>query len=135
MEDRLKKLRKSMEKSTFKELSFSGKMRKEIHRTISKPDESDDVITLAILQLLLHEKTGYELIGLLRARGSKKFEANEGSLYTVLHTLEQKQLIGSCWNEEGAKFYQLTDKGRKYLRKLEKNSDAGRIVVKGLLEE
>ena len=135
MEDRLKKLQKSMEKSTFRELSFSKKMRNEIHRTISKPDESDDVITIALLQLLLHEKTGYELIGLLRARGFKKFEANEGSLYTMLHTLEQKQLIASCWNEEGAKYYQITDKGRKYARRLEKNTFSGRVVIKGLLEE
>ncbi|MBT2682145.1 PadR family transcriptional regulator [Bacillus sp. ISL-37] len=135
MEDRLNRLRKSMEKSTFKELSFSEKMRKEIHKQINMPDESDDVITVAILQLLFHEKTGYELTGLLRSRGFKVFDDNEGSLYTMLHTLEQKRLIVSCWNEEGAKFYQLTDKGRKYLRRSEKNSAAGRIVIKGLLEE
>jgi DNA-binding PadR family transcriptional regulator len=135
MEERLNKLRKSMEKSTFKELSFSEKMRKEIHKQINMPDESDDLLTVAILQLLLHEKTGYELTGLLRSRGFKKFEDNEGTLYTMLHTLEQKRMIASCWNEEGAKFYQLNGKGRKYLRRLEKNSAAGRIVIKGLLEE
>lgn len=135
MEERLSKLRKSIEKSAFKELSFTEKMRKEIHKQINMPDESDEVVTLAILQLLLHEKTGFELTGLLRSRGFKKFEDNEGSLYTMLHTLEQKRLIASCWNEEGVKFYQLIDKGRKYLRKLEKKSAAGRIVMKGLLEE
>lgn len=135
MENRLSKLRKSMEKSTFKELSFSERMKKEIYKQINMPSESDEVITLAILQLLLQEKTGYELTGLLRSRGFKKFEDNEGSLYTILHMLEQKRLIASCWNEEGAKFYQLIDKGRKYLSKLEKNSAAGRIAMKGLLEE
>ncbi|WLR57411.1 PadR family transcriptional regulator [Mesobacillus subterraneus] len=135
MENRLNKLRKSMEKSTFNELSFSEKMRKEIHKQINMPDERDEVVTLAILQLLLHEKTGYELTGLLRSRGFKKFEDNEGSLYTILHTFEQKRLIASCWNEEGAKLYQLIDKGRKYLRKLEKNAASGRIVMKGLLGE
>ncbi|GAM12434.1 PadR family transcriptional regulator [Mesobacillus selenatarsenatis] len=135
MEERLNKLRKSMEKSTFKELSFSEKMRKEIHKQINMPDESDDLLTVAILQLLLHEKTGYELKGLLRSRGFKKFEANEGSVYTMLHTLEQKRLIASCWNSEGTKFYQIIDKGRKYLRKQEKESSSGRIVIKGVLEE
>lgn len=135
MENRLNKLRNYMEKSTFKELNFSEKMRKEIHRQINMHDESDDVITLAILQLLLHEKTGYELTGLIRSRGFKKFEDNEGSLYTMLHTLEQKRLIASSWNEDGTKFYQIIDRGRKYLHKLEKNSPAGRIVIKGLLEE
>jgi DNA-binding PadR family transcriptional regulator len=135
MEDRLNKLRKSMEKSTFKELSFSEKMRNEIHKQINRPDESDDVIMVAILQLLFHEKTGYEMTGLLRSRGFKKFEDNEGYLYTMLHTLEQKRLITSCWNEEGAKFYQIIDKGKKYLRKQEKESPSGRIAIKGLLEE
>ena len=135
MEDRLSNLRKSMEKSAFKELNFSEKMRKEIHKQINMPDENDELITLAILQLLLHEKTGYELTGLLRSRGLKKFEDNEGSLYTMLHTLEQKCLIGSCWNEEGAKYYQITDKGRKYARRLEKNTVSGTIAIKGLLEE
>lgn len=135
MEDRLSKLRKSMEKSAFKELNFSEKMRKEIHKQINMPDEDDDLISLAILQLLLHEKTGYELTGLLRSRGLKKFEDNEGSLYTMLHSLEQKRLIGSCWNEEEAKYYQITDKGRKYARRLEKNTVSGTITIKGLLEE
>jgi DNA-binding PadR family transcriptional regulator len=135
MEERLNKLRKSMEKSTFKELSFSEKMRKEIHKQINMPDESDDLLTVAILQLLLHEKTGYELTGLLRSRGFKKFENNEGTLYTMLHTLEQTRFISAYWNSEGTKFYQIIDKGRKYLRKQEKESSSGRIVIKGLLEE
>lgn len=135
MENQLNKLRKSMEKSTFKDLSFSDKMRNEIHKQMNMPDESEDVITVAILQLLLHEKTGYELTGLLRSRGFKKFEANEGSLYTMLHTLEQKRLIASYWNSEGTKFYQIIDKGRKYLRKQEKELSSGHIVIKGLLEE
>ncbi|MBT2695153.1 PadR family transcriptional regulator [Bacillus sp. ISL-55] len=135
MEERLNKLRKSMEKSTFKEISFSEKMRNEIHKQINLPDETDDMLMAAILQLLLHEKTGYELTGLLRSRGFSKFEDNEGSLYTILHMLEQKRFITSCWNEEGAKFYQIVDKGRKYLRKQEKELSSGRIVLKGLLEE
>lgn len=135
MEDRLSKLRKSMEKSAFKELNFSEKMRAEIHKQINMSDENDDQITLAILQLLSHEKTGYELSGLLRSRGLKKFEDNEGSLYSMLHTLEQKRLISSCWNEEGAKYYQITDKGRKFARRLEKNTVSGTIAIKGLLEE
>jgi DNA-binding PadR family transcriptional regulator len=135
MENRLNKLRKSMEKSTFKEISFSERMRKEIHKQINMPDESDEVITLALLQLLLQEKTGYELTGLLRSRGFKRFEDNEGSLYTILHTLEQKRLIASCWNGEGTKYYQIIDKGRKYLRMQEKTSASDRLVMKGLLEK
>lgn len=135
MENRLNKLRHSMEKSTFKELSFSEKMRKDIHNKINTPDANEDEITLAIMQLLYHEKTGYELSGLLRSRGFQKFEDNGGFLYTMLHTLENKRFIISNWNDEGMKFYQISEKGKKFLRKQEKNTAANRIAIKGLLEE
>ena len=89
MEDRLKGLRKSMEKTTFKQLNFSEQHRKQVYEKINKPYENEEDIFLAVLQLLIHEKTGYELVQLLRGRGIQKFEENEGFLYTLLHRLEQ----------------------------------------------
>ncbi len=135
MENRLNRLRKSMEESAFKELSFSEKMRREVHQQINRPNESEEMITLAILQLLHTEKTGYELTGLLRARGFQKFEGNEGFLYTILHRLEQKGWIVSAWKEEGTKVYLVGDKGKRYLLKQEKSIVATRNSIKRLLEE
>ncbi|RSD28699.1 PadR family transcriptional regulator [Mesobacillus subterraneus] len=135
MEERLKKLRKSMENSTFKELSFSERIRKEVHKNINPPEENEEWLTIAILQLLQQEKTGYELTGLLRSRGFGKIEGNEGSLYTKLHTLEQKRYIEASWNDQGAKYYKIRNKGMKFLRKQEKNASVGRVVMKGLVEE
>lgn len=135
MENRLNRLRKSLEESAFKELSFSEKMRREVHKQINKPDESEEMITLAILQLLHTEKTGYELTGLLRSRGFQKFEGKEGFLYTILHRLEQRGWIVSGWKEEGTKVYLLGDKGKRYLLKQEKSIVATRNSIKGLLEE
>ncbi|PGS37293.1 lineage-specific thermal regulator protein [Bacillus cereus] len=135
MEDRLKGLRKSMENTTFKHLSFSDQHRKRVREKINASNEKEEDISLAILQLLSNEKTGYELSKLLRGRGIRKFEGNEGFLYTVLHRLEQNRFIQSSWDHEGAKYYQLNDKGRKMLRKAEKNATKVQFILKGLVQE
>ncbi|KXY35670.1 PadR family transcriptional regulator [Bacillus mycoides] len=135
MEDRLKGLRKSMENTTFKHLSFSDQHRKQVREKINASHEKEEDISLAILQLLSNEKTGYELSQLLRGRGIQKFEGNEGFLYTVLHRLEQNRFIQSSWDHSGAKYYQLNDKGRKMLRKAEKDSTKARFILKGLVQE
>ncbi|QWH59631.1 PadR family transcriptional regulator [Bacillus mycoides] len=135
MEDRLKGLRKSMENTTFKHLSFSDQHRKRVREKINASHEKEEDISLSILQLLSNEKTGYELSQLLRGRGIRKFEGNEGFLYTVLHRLEQNRFIQSSWDHSGAKYYQLNDKGRKMLRKAEKDSTKARFILKGLVQE
>jgi len=135
MEDRLKGLRKSMENTTFKHLSFSDQHRNRVREKINVLNEKEEDISLAILQLLSNEKTGYELSQLLRGRGIRKFEGNEGFLYTVLHRLEQNRFIQSSWDHSGAKYYQLNDKGRKMLRKAEKNATKVQFILKGLVQE
>ncbi|WP_085994182.1 PadR family transcriptional regulator [Oceanobacillus senegalensis] len=135
MEEQLKGLRKSMKKTTFKQLDFSAQQRKEVHKKINKSYENDEDIFLAVLRLLIHEKTGYELTQLLRGRGIQKFEENEGFLYTLLHRLEQNHFIQSSWDYTGAKYYQIDNKGRKILRKAEKNTAKKRFIFKELMQE
>ncbi|EMA6342259.1 PadR family transcriptional regulator [Bacillus cytotoxicus] len=135
MEERLKGLRKSMEKTTFKHLNFSDQHRKQVYEEINKPYENEEDIFLAVLQLLMNEKTGYELASLLRGRGIRKFEENEGFLYTLLHRLEQNRFIQSSWDHSGAKYYQLNNKGRKILRKAEKDFVKTRFIWKEFIQE
>ncbi|MFJ8367243.1 PadR family transcriptional regulator [Bacillus cereus] len=135
MEDRLKGLRKSMENTTFKHLSFSDQHQKQVREKFKQSSEKEEDILLAVLQLLMNEKTGYELMQLLRGRGIQKFEGDEGSLYTLLHRLEQNRFIQSNWDHAGAKYYQLNDKGNKMLRKAEKNATKARFILKGLVQE
>ncbi|MBS4177875.1 PadR family transcriptional regulator [Lederbergia citrea] len=134
MEDRLKNLRKSMEKTTFNQLKFTEQQRKDIREKINKQNESEEDILLAIMQLLVLEKTGFELAKYLRSRGIQKFENNEGLLYTLLHRLEQSGCLQSNWDESAAKHYKLNDKGRKILRKAEKKQTKKRFVLTELLE-
>ncbi|TDL32682.1 PadR family transcriptional regulator [Jeotgalibacillus sp. S-D1] len=133
MEDRLKRLKKSMD-SSFEQLNFSAEHRKKIHEKINQTHEIQNDPFVPVLQLLITEKTGYELTQLLRARGIRRFENNEGSLYTLLHRLEQKEMVQSSFDRSGDKYYQVTEKGRKALQKEDKSMDKKAFALKKLLQ-
>jgi DNA-binding PadR family transcriptional regulator len=133
MEERLKNLKKSMQNASFNRLAFTDELRKEIQSKVSKQTESDEDILLAVLQLLVHKKTGYELAKNLRRRGIQKFEDNEGYLYTLLHYLEQKGVLYSVWTNSDSKFYYLNDTGKKILKKAEKKQGKNLFTFKELL--
>ena len=71
---------------------------------------------------LLQEKScyGYELIKTLKQRSNDVFDMKEGTLYPILHKLENYELITSV-NEivsgRMRKIYKITDKGVKVLAK------------------
>ncbi|MFC0270484.1 PadR family transcriptional regulator [Metabacillus herbersteinensis] len=134
MENRLNELRKSMKNSPFNELEFNDQHRKNILEKIHKVEEKDEDIFFSVMQLLTHEKTGFELAKSLRSRGIKRFEDNEGFLYTLLHRLEKTGYIKSSWDDNGAKHYQLTNKGTKILQKAESKQSRKHLVLKELLE-
>ncbi|WP_338752751.1 PadR family transcriptional regulator [Bacillus sp. FJAT-52991] len=129
MEEHLKKLKKSQQRELFHELEFTEELRQNIYRAIKT--EKDEDVVMAILQLLVHEKTGFELLNHLRGRGIKRFDQNEGFLYAFLHSLEQKGYISSQWDKEQNKQYSLNSKGRKLLHKAETKSTQG--VLKGAM--
>lgn len=128
MDDKLRNLKHSMKKTVFKDLVFTDKHQKAIQRTI----KSENVL-IHLLQLLVTEKTGIELIKLLRARRVSKFEEQEGFLYTVLHQLEQDALLTSRWDDDSSKYYVLNKKGLKVLKAIEK-SKTEQPSLKKLLE-
>ncbi|OZM58392.1 lineage-specific thermal regulator protein [Lottiidibacillus patelloidae] len=134
MENKLKRLRNSMEKTKFNKLDFSDQLRKQINDKISKLKESEEDVYLAVFQLLLNKKSGYDLSQQLTARGILQFEESQGSLYTMLHRLEKNNYLLSNWDEKGVKYYQLNDKGRKILQKNEQEGKNKRFALKELLE-
>ncbi len=134
MEKRLKGLKKAMEKTYMRELEFSETMKMRIHESIAKESVSEQDIFFNILQLLLKERTGFELTGLLIARGIKKYEDEEGSIYAVLHEQEHAGIITSSWRSSGEKMYQLTNKGRRLLEKLEKQVWRAGFTLKEQIE-
>lgn len=76
--------------------------------------------TMLILELLKDENMyGYQMIKRLGEKSENVFELKEGTLYPILHSLEEKDLITSYWDEQTAKkrkYYAITDKGNKQLK-------------------
>jgi len=76
--------------------------------------------TMLILKLLEDEDMyGYQMIDTLAKRADNTFNLKAGTLYPILHSLEQKELVTSYEdNADGArvrKYYHLSRKGRKHL--------------------
>lgn len=135
MDDRLKKLKRSMKRTIFNELIFTNDQKEVVKSKISSMKLlSDDEVLAAVLHLLIHEKTGFELTKSLRARGVENFEDNEGYLYMLLHRLEQAQFLQTSWKEREEKYYSLTDKGKKLLSLSDRKQTRSLSVLKHLME-
>ena len=70
---------------------------------------------------------GYKIIKELEVRSENVFELKEGTLYPILHALEQEGFLESYWDEfEGRKrkYYHLTRKG---LRQLETKREEWKV--------
>lgn len=78
--------------------------------------------SMAMLLLKLLEegdKYGYEMIEALRQRSQNVFELKAGTLYPLLHGLEEKGLLTSYEKKVGGKvrkYYSITTDGRKALK-------------------
>jgi len=74
--------------------------------------------------LNVRRRYGYELMKVLRDRGEGVLEVKEGTLYPLLHRLEDSGHIVATWEAEGRsrprKYYVITDDGRSYLATLRK---------------
>ena len=73
--------------------------------------------TMLILKLLSEKDMyGYEMIETLQARSQNVFELKAGTLYPLLHTLEQNDLLTVYEKEVSGKtrkYYHITKKGKK----------------------
>jgi len=80
--------------------------------------------TTLLLLKLLEEKDmyGYEMIENLRKKSENVFDLKAGTLYPLLHGLEDKNYLTSYEQPVGGKlrkYYSLTKNGRKYLAEKE----------------
>ena len=77
-------------------------------------------MSMLLLKLLSEEdKYGYEMIEALRQRSENVFELKAGTLYPLLHGLEEKKLLTPYEKEvpgKVRKYYSITKEGRKALK-------------------
>lgn len=79
---------------------------------------------ILILSLLNRkEMYGYEMIKEIEIRSNGIFEFKEGTLYPLLHTLENENFIESYWhsadNGRKRKYYKITEEGKRILKEKE----------------
>lgn len=80
--------------------------------------------SMLILNLLNNENMyGYQMIKKLKDISNNTFELKEGTLYPILHSLEESNYITSYWDESTAKkrkYYSITKLGKKALSEKQK---------------
>ena len=86
-------------------------------------------IPLLVLKLLeTGDLYGYEMIEALRRRSDDTFHLKAGTLYPLLHGLEEKGYVTAYEGEAAAgkprRYYHLTEQGREALREKEAAWDA-----------
>lgn len=76
-------------------------------------------IGMMILRLLSEKDMyGYEMIDTLRQRSQNVFELKAGTLYPLLHNLEEKHFLTSYEQEvlgKIRKYYRITKEGKRHL--------------------
>lgn len=94
--------------------------------------------TMLILKLV--EETdmyGYQMIEELSKKSNNIFALKAGTLYPLLHTLEQKDFLTSYEkttdNDRIRKYYSITQKGRKYLQEKTKEWEVYTNAVNDVL--
>jgi PadR family transcriptional regulator, regulatory protein PadR len=97
---------------------------------MKRPPEAGDVLQgtldmLILRTLVMGQAHGHTIAQAIERTSENALEVEQGSLYPALHRLEDRGWVSSEWgvseNNRKAKFYRLTNKGRKEL-----NAAAGR---------
>jgi PadR family transcriptional regulator, regulatory protein PadR len=94
---------------------------------MSKPtDLVQGTLGLLILKTVaLEPMHGWAVAQRIRQVSGNVLQVNQGALYPALHRLEQQGWIQAEWgeseNNRRAKYYSLTNAGKKYLQKEEAN--------------
>lgn len=97
--------------------------------------------TVILILKLLNESDmyGYQMIKAIEEKSEGIFSFKEGTLYPILHTLEQNSLVEAYWNDtEGKrkrKYYRLTKEGRKSLEEKKKEWSVFSSTVDKILLE
>ena len=104
---------------------------------ISKELVKGSTATLVLSVLKSKDMYGYVIIKEIALRSEQVFELKEGTLYPILHALEQEGCLESYWEEfenRKRKYYHLTRKGEKRLKSSTEEFAAYTTAVKRVLE-
>ena len=112
-------------------------------RRADKFDLPQGTLDLLIMRVVaLGPIHGYAIAQRIQQMSREALQVQQGSLYPALHRLEYKKLLAAKWqpSETGreAKFYELTARGRTYLKDETENwkrlTDVVGLILKGTVE-
>ena len=94
--------------------------------------------TMLVLTLLKKRPMyGYEIIKNMELKTKGIFSFKEGTLYPILHILEEEELVNSFWNEgensRKRKYYEITKKGSKILNEKQEEWKLFTNTVNGIM--
>ncbi|KEI11762.1 DNA-binding protein [Clostridium novyi B str. ATCC 27606] len=97
--------------------------------------------TVILILQLLNEKSmyGYEMIKEIKKKSNNTFSLKEGTLYPILHSLENNNFVESYWDDTNGKrkrkYYRITKKGILELKDKKKEWDIFSSTVNHILGE
>lgn len=94
--------------------------------------------TSMLILRLLEDKDmyGYEMIETLEKKSNNVFTLKAGTLYPLLHSLEEKDYLTAYESEVNGKvrkYYSITKSGRKYLKSKKEEWDEYKTAVASVL--
>ena len=94
-------------------------------------------LTMLILRLLEEKDMyGYEMIENLRGKSNNVFELKAGSLYPLLHSLEEKHFVTSYEDDSTGKmrkYYHLSAEGKRLLKEKKEEWEIYSAAVSSVL--
>ena len=86
---------------------------------ISKELMKGSTATLVLSVLSAEDMYGYKIVKELESRSENVFSLKEGTLYPILHSLEEGGYLDSYWvdvENKKRKYYHITKKGKSQLK-------------------
>ncbi len=106
---------------------------------LSKKSLDGNMETLLLAVLNEGPSYGYQMVQDLNAKAPGILKTGEGTIYPVLHRLEERALIQSSWREgetgRQRRYYRITPKGKKALSDNRLQWDALKKVMTTVLGE
>ena len=94
-------------------------------------------MTMLLLRLLAEKDMyGYEMIENLRGKSNNVFELKAGSLYPLLHSLEEKHFVTSYEDDSTGKmrkYYHLSAEGKRFLKEKKEEWEIYSAAVSSIL--
>jgi transcriptional regulator len=112
-------------------------------KTDDRFDLPQGTLDLLIMRIVaLGPIHGYAIAQRIQQMSREALQVQQGSLYPALHRLEYKKLMMAKWQPSDtgreAKFYELTARGRVYLKEETENwkriTDVVGLILKGTVE-